>query len=133
MLTNNDKKSIIKEQICKKQQLFDKRVNIHVNVLIKDFVWIIIILKKEEIIMPNIKPISDLRNYTEVLKEVTVGNPVYLTRNGRGEFAIVRIEEMDQLIAAAKLSKELAIGERSGREEGWLAADVVEKELGVDV
>ena len=30
--------------------------------------------------MPNIKPISDLRNYTEVLNEVNEGNPVYLTR-----------------------------------------------------
>lgn len=47
--------------------------------------------------MLNIRPISDLRNYTEVLKEVTIGNPVYLTRNGRGEFAIIRIEELEQL------------------------------------
>lgn len=36
---------------------------------------------KGEIIMPNIKPISDLRNYTEVLKEVDTANRVYLTRN----------------------------------------------------
>ena len=33
--------------------------------------------------MPNIKPISDLRNYTEVLHDVTVGSPVFLTKNGR--------------------------------------------------
>ena len=26
--------------------------------------------------MPNIKPISDLRNYTEVLHDVTAGSPV---------------------------------------------------------
>lgn len=51
--------------------------------------------------MLNIKPISDLRNYTDVLKEVTIGNPVYLTRNGRGEFAIVRIEELDLLKMAS--------------------------------
>lgn len=83
--------------------------------------------------MPNIRPISDLRNYTEVLKEVSVGNPVYLTRNGRGEFAIVRIEEIDQLKATAKLFAELEKGERSGREEGWLSAEQVEKELGGNV
>ena len=40
-------------------------------------------------VMPNIKPISDLRNYTVVLKEVGVNQPVYLTRNGRGEYAEV--------------------------------------------
>ena len=28
--------------------------------------------------MPNIKPISDLRNYSAVLEDVTVGSPVYL-------------------------------------------------------
>lgn len=36
--------------------------------------------------MPNIKPISDLRNYTEVLKETSEGAPVFLTKNGRGEY-----------------------------------------------
>ena len=30
--------------------------------------------------MPNIKPISDLRNYTEVLKQVDASKRVYLTR-----------------------------------------------------
>ena len=39
--------------------------------------------------MPNIKPISDLRNYTEVLHDVAVGAPVFLTKNGRGRYAIV--------------------------------------------
>ena len=41
--------------------------------------------------MPNIKPISDLRNYTEVLHDVAVGAPVFLTKNGRGRYAIVEI------------------------------------------
>jgi len=35
--------------------------------------------------MPNIKPISDLRNYTDVLREVDQTSRVYLTRNGHGE------------------------------------------------
>jgi len=47
--------------------------------------------------MPKIKPISDLRNYTEVLNEVNEGSPVYLTRNGRSEFAIL-IEIYNQTI-----------------------------------
>ena len=34
--------------------------------------------------MPNIIPISDLRNYSSVLDSVAVGSPVYLTKNGRG-------------------------------------------------
>ena len=42
--------------------------------------------------MPNIKPISDLRNYTEVLHDVAVGAPVFLTKNGRGRYALVDIQ-----------------------------------------
>ena len=49
--------------------------------------------------MPNIKPISDLRNYTEVLKEVKKNQPVYLTQNGRGAYAIVEVDELDRLKA----------------------------------
>lgn len=30
--------------------------------------------------MPNIKPISDLRNYNEVLRDVEAGSPVFLTK-----------------------------------------------------
>lgn len=30
--------------------------------------------------MPNIKPVSDLRNYTEVLRGISVGEPVFLTK-----------------------------------------------------
>jgi prevent-host-death family protein len=81
--------------------------------------------------MPNIKPVSDLRNYTEVLKEVTNNNPVYLTRNGRGEFAIVKIEELDKLYARVKLISQLEQGEKSAREEGWISDDLVESALGL--
>ena len=81
--------------------------------------------------MPNIKPVSDLRNYTEVLKEVTNNNPVYLTRNGRGEFAIVKIEELDKLYARVKLMSQLEEGEKSAREEGWISDDLVESVLGL--
>ena len=46
--------------------------------------------------MPNIKPISDLRNYTEVLHDVAVGAPVFLTKNGRGRYAIVDMQDYGQ-------------------------------------
>lgn len=81
--------------------------------------------------MPNIKPVSDLRNYTEVLNEVNEGSPVYLTRNGRGEYAIVKISELDKLKATIKLFANIDEGERSAREKGWLSADDVEAILGL--
>lgn len=81
--------------------------------------------------MPNIKPISDLRNYTEVLKETTNGSPVFLTKNGRGEYVIMDMKEYDQMKAELILMSKLAEGEKSAREKGWLSADEVEAALGI--
>ena len=47
--------------------------------------------------MPNIKPVSDLRNYGEVLRDVAVGQPVFLTRNGHGRYAVLDMEEYRDL------------------------------------
>ena len=41
--------------------------------------------------MANILPVSDLRNYNEVLKNCHKGEPVYLTKNGRGRFVVMDI------------------------------------------
>lgn len=81
--------------------------------------------------MPNIKPVSDLRNYTEVLRDIAVGEPVFLTKNGRGRYAIVDMEEYEETQAMLKLMGELSKGEHSGNEKGWVAFSDVEKELGV--
>ena len=70
--------------------------------------------------MPNIKPISDLRNYTEVLRDVDVGAPVFLTRNGRGKYAILDMADYEKLQASIWLMNELEKGRRSGEEKGWL-------------
>ncbi len=56
--------------------------------------------------MPNIKPISDLRNYTEVLHDVAVGAPVFLTKNGRGRYAIVDMQDYERTQATLRLMNE---------------------------
>ena len=84
--------------------------------------------------MPNIKPVSDLRNYGEVLRDVAVGQPVFLTKNGHGRYAVIDIEEYRQyeiLIARQKLLAELEKGRRSGEENGYFTLDDIEKELGI--
>ncbi|AGA68934.1 prevent-host-death family protein [Desulfitobacterium dichloroeliminans LMG P-21439] len=70
--------------------------------------------------MPKIKPISDLRNYNEVLRDVSVGGPVFLTRNGRGRYALVDIADYEKTQATIKLMSELTKGRKSGEEKGWL-------------
>ena len=58
--------------------------------------------------MPNIKPVSDLRNYAEVLRDISVGEPVFLTKNGRGRYVIIDIEDYEKTNATIKLLKELS-------------------------
>ena len=60
--------------------------------------------------MPNIKPISDLRNYSEVLRDVDVGAPVFLTKNGRGRYVIVDMQDYEKTQATIRLMNELAKG-----------------------
>jgi prevent-host-death family protein len=79
----------------------------------------IIITAKRGDFMPNIKPVSDLRNYNEVLRDVAVGDPVFLTKNGRGRYAIVDMAEYEKTQATIKLMSELARGRKSGEEQGW--------------
>ena len=81
--------------------------------------------------MPNIKPISDLRNYNEVICDVDVGSPVFLTKNGRGKYAILDIHDYEKLQATIRLMSELEKGRISGETEGWLALEEIRKRLGI--
>ena len=82
--------------------------------------------------MPNIKPVSELRNYGEILRDVAVGQPVFLTKNGHGRYAIMDMEEYHQyenLLAMQKLMEELEKGRRSGEERGYFSLEEMEKEF----
>lgn len=84
--------------------------------------------------MPNIKPISELRNYTAVVNEVGYGSRVYLTKNGHGNITMIDMGELDDIekeLALYKFKYEMAIAEKSIREEGTISADDLEAELGV--
>lgn len=75
--------------------------------------------------MPNIKPISDLRNYSEVLRDVGVDAPVFLTKNGRGRYAILDMQDYERLQAEIALIAELNKGRISGEQNGWLSSEDV--------
>lgn len=84
--------------------------------------------------MPNIMPISELRNYTAVINEVSYGNRVYLTKNGHGQCAIIDMKELDELDkqkALNQLMRKLGDAEESIFKEGTISATDLEKELGV--
>ena len=82
--------------------------------------------------MPNIKPISELRNYSTLLESVSPGNPIYLTRNGRNAYALVDIADQEEFIqtkAALQFKCEMNKGMRAGDEQSWLTADDVKVRL----
>lgn len=84
--------------------------------------------------MPNIKPLSELRNYSAVVNEVSYGNRVYLTRNGHGSYAIIDMQELDDLDKQKALNQLLLTlqdAEQSVISEGSISADELEKELEV--
>ena len=80
--------------------------------------------------MPTITPISELRNYGNVLEKVSVGSPVYLTRNGHGAYSIRDMqdeESFQKAEAMIRLMCELNTGIRSADEDGWISEDEVMK------
>lgn len=82
--------------------------------------------------MPNIKPVSELRNYGEILRDVAVGQPVFLTKNGHGRYAVIDIEEYreyEKMKAMNQLLAELEKGRASAERQGRLDADDVFAEL----
>ena len=57
--------------------------------------------------MLQIRPVSELRNYNKVLDKVKKDNPVFLTKNGYGKFALIDIEEYDEFTTALELVNKL--------------------------
>lgn len=64
--------------------------------------------------MMNIKPVSDLRNYNNILKEVKPDQPLFLTKNGRGKYAVIDIEDYDRFLLGLELSQMAIDAKASG-------------------
>lgn len=82
--------------------------------------------------MPNIKPVSDLRSYNEVLRDIVIGEPVFLTKNGRGRYVILDIKEYQKNQATIKLLTKLMESEKAVATGGeWLSETEVRLDLGL--
>lgn len=74
--------------------------------------------------MASILPISDLRNYNEVLKNCRTGEPVFLMKNGREKFVVLDIEDYEKDRAEKKLLAKLQEAEEAiVDEKGWMSFD----------
>lgn len=64
--------------------------------------------------MPNIRPISDLRNNANEISDFCrqTREPVYITRNGSGDMVVLSIEEYERQQALIALYGKLAVAEQ---------------------
>jgi len=76
-------------------------------------------------------PVSDLRNYNKVLERVSYGNEVALTKNGKTQYAIVEMEELERLRAERWLMTELRKSEIDIAEGRTTSLEDVRKEFGL--
>jgi prevent-host-death family protein len=62
--------------------------------------------------MPNIRPSSELRNKYNEISEFCHENsePVYITKNGKGDLAVMSIETYEKLVGKCELYKLLDEG-----------------------
>lgn len=54
-----------------------------------------------------------------------------ITKNGRGRYAILDMQDFEKTQATLRLMNELAKGRKSGEEKGWLTLEAVEENLGI--
>lgn len=64
--------------------------------------------------MPNIRPISDLRNSANEISDFCrkTGEPVFITRNGTGDMVVLSIKEYERRQALIDLYGKLAEAEQ---------------------
>jgi prevent-host-death family protein len=69
--------------------------------------------------MPAIRPSSDLRNnYNEISKFChQYSEPVYITKNGKGDLAVMSIENYERLVGKFELYKLLDEGVNAMKEK----------------
>ncbi len=64
--------------------------------------------------MPNIRPISDLRNSANEISDFChqTREPVFITRNGSGDLVVLSIEAYERQMAMIDLYGKLAVAEQ---------------------
>lgn len=81
--------------------------------------------------MVRILPVSDLRNYNEVLKKFHKGEPLYLTDGGRVRFVVMDFEDYESDCAQKNLLLKLQEAEEAVKDgEGWLSLDELKALVG---
>ncbi len=81
--------------------------------------------------MPIIRPSSDLRNKYNEISDFCheYGEPVYITRNGRGDLAVMSIDTYERLVGKFELYKLLNEGMEAIKDNRVMLAEDVFKQI----
>ena len=81
--------------------------------------------------MPLIRPSSDLRNKYNEISEFChkYSEPVYITKNGKGDLAVMSIETFERLVGKFELYKLLDEGIDAMKNDRILPAEDVFKQI----
>lgn len=71
--------------------------------------------------MPQIRPITDLRNTTEISELCHAKKePLFITKNGYGDLVVMSIEAYEELIETAKIDVAISEAEKEYEKDGVL-------------
>ena len=71
--------------------------------------------------MPQIRPITDLRNTNEISALCHAKKePVFITKNGYGDMVVMSIEMYDELVDAARIDASIGEAEKEFAADGVL-------------
>lgn len=71
--------------------------------------------------MPQIKPITELRNTTEISELCHAKKePIFITKNGYGDLVVMSIEAYEELIEAIKTDSAIIEAEKEYESDGVL-------------
>ena len=71
--------------------------------------------------MPQIRPMTDLRNTNEISALCHAKNePIFITKNGYGDLVVMSIEAYDKLIGNNEIDAAISAAEKEYAEDGVL-------------
>ncbi|MFD1413130.1 type II toxin-antitoxin system Phd/YefM family antitoxin [Oceanobacillus jeddahense] len=81
--------------------------------------------------MPEIRPIKDLRNTTEISELChQLEEPIFITKNGYGDMVLMSMETYEKSLAKLELYEKLAQAEKQmHQEDSFLEAEQVFEKL----
>ncbi|HKM39664.1 MAG TPA: type II toxin-antitoxin system Phd/YefM family antitoxin [bacterium] len=81
--------------------------------------------------MPNIRPSSDLRNRYNEISEFChkYSEPVYITKNGKGDLVVMSIQTFERLVGKFELCKLLDEGMDAMKNNRVIPAEDVFKQI----